>query len=67
MGTNTVTLSVADVNGNSASCTATVTVEDVTDPVANCQDATVQLDANGAGVLTASDIDAGGGSVLEII
>ena len=60
VGTNTVTLSVADVNGNSASCTATVTVEDVTDPVANCQDATVQLDANGAGILTASDIDAGG-------
>ena len=33
LGDNTVTLTVTDVNGNSATGTATVTVEDVTDPV----------------------------------
>jgi hypothetical protein len=32
VGNNTVTLTVTDVNGNSASCNSTVTVQDVTPP-----------------------------------
>jgi uncharacterized repeat protein (TIGR01451 family) len=36
LGANTVTLTVTDVNGNSANCTATVTVTDNEDPVITC-------------------------------
>jgi len=35
-GDNTVTLTVTDAEGNSSSCTATVTVEDTTAPVITC-------------------------------
>ena len=59
VGPNTVTLTVTDVNGNSSTCTSTVTVEDNVDPIAVCQDITVQLDALGAATITASDIDNG--------
>ena len=57
LGANTVTLSVMDQNGNTASCLATVTVQDNISPVASCQNATVQLDANGSASLTAGQID----------
>jgi hypothetical protein len=66
IGANTVTLTVIDVNGNTATCTSTITVIDNTNPVANCQDAVVQLDANGVGGLSASDIDAGGSDACGI-
>ncbi len=46
VGTNTVTLTVTDVNGNISSCDAIVTVEDTISPTAVCQDITVQLDTN---------------------
>ena len=59
VGGNTVTLTVTDVNGNSSPCTATVTVEDNVAPNAVCQDVTVQLDANGAASISASDVDGG--------
>jgi hypothetical protein len=36
LGANTVTLTVTDVNGNSANCTATVTVTDNESPVITC-------------------------------
>jgi PKD repeat protein len=51
VGTNTVTLTVTDVNSNST-CTAQVTVEDTVPPIALCQDITVQLDATGNGSVT---------------
>ncbi len=38
IGTNSVTLTVTDDAGNSASCTATVMVEDNVAPVASCKD-----------------------------
>ncbi|MCG2419635.1 M36 family metallopeptidase, partial [Aequorivita sp. F47161] len=47
VGDNPVTLTVTDINGNSNTCTAIVTVEDVTAPVVACQDITVVLDATG--------------------
>jgi hypothetical protein len=58
-GVNSVTLTATDGSGNTGQCSATVTVEDVTSPVATCQSATVVLDAGNVGTLTASDIDGG--------
>ena len=55
----TVTLTVIDVNGNEASKTASVTVEDNVDPTVETQSITVQLDANGVASITPSDIDNG--------
>ncbi|TXB61395.1 HYR domain-containing protein, partial [Phaeodactylibacter luteus] len=59
VGMNTVTLTVTDENSNVSMCTATVTVEDNVAPTAICQNAVVQLDADGMGSITASDIDNG--------
>jgi hypothetical protein len=50
---NTVTLTVTDVN-NVSTCTAQVTIEDTINPIAVCQNVTVQLDATGNGSTTAS-------------
>ena len=66
VGVNTVTLMVTDYNGNSSSCTATVTVEDTHPPEAICQDLTVQLDANGVGFITAAQVDNGSNDVCGI-
>lgn len=59
LGANTVTLTVTDVNGNAATGTAIVTVEDVTNPIAITQDITVQLDATGNVTITPAQIDNG--------
>ena len=52
-------LFVTDVNGNVSSCTATVTVNDVTAPVALCQNTTINLASTGSVTVAASTIDAG--------
>ena len=45
VGANTVTLTVTDLQGNSSTCTATVTVEDTVPPVITCPaDQTIHLD-----------------------
>jgi hypothetical protein len=54
-----VTLTVTDNNGNPGTCTADVTVQDVTPPTALCQFATVQLGAGGTATVTAANIDGG--------
>ncbi len=59
VGPNTVTLTVADAEGNMDTCTATVTVEDNVAPTAICQDITVQLDSSGNASITAGDVDGG--------
>jgi len=59
LGPNAVTLTVTDASGNTDTCAATVTVEDNVDPVALCQDITVQLDGNGQAAITAADVDGG--------
>ncbi|MEZ4859158.1 MAG: HYR domain-containing protein [Flavobacteriaceae bacterium] len=59
VGTNNVTLTVTDVNGNSSQCSAVVTVEDTVVPNAVCQNITVQLDASGNASIVASDVDGG--------
>ncbi|NOR29297.1 MAG: hypothetical protein GQ540_12290, partial [Lutibacter sp.] len=53
----TVTLTVTDVNGNSTSETAIVTVEDNVAPVVNTQNITIQLDAEGEVSITPEMID----------
>ena len=59
LGTNNVTLTVTDNNGNSDNCVAVVTVQDMVDPIALCQNITIQLDAAGNGSIVAADIDNG--------
>ncbi|MCB0609480.1 MAG: lamin tail domain-containing protein, partial [Lewinella sp.] len=66
VGTNTVTLTVTDKNGNVSTCSATVTVEDNVAPVALCQDITVQLDENGDAAIDASDINNGSGDACGV-
>ncbi|MEO2128044.1 MAG: LamG-like jellyroll fold domain-containing protein [Christiangramia sp.] len=57
VGNNSVTLTVTDVNGNAASASATVVVEDNIAPTVQTQNITIYLDANGQASITASDID----------
>ena len=59
IGANTVTLTVTDQSGNTATCTAIVTVQDNVNPVVICQNISVELDANGNVVITAAQIDNG--------
>lgn len=59
LGQNTVTLTVTDAAGNSATGTATVTVADVTAPNATADAGiTLQLGANGQATLTTAAINA---------
>jgi N-acetylneuraminic acid mutarotase len=59
IGANVVTLLVTDQSGNTAACTATVTVQDNIAPVAQCQNVTVSLNSSGTGSITAAQIDNG--------
>ena len=52
VGSNTVTLTVTDVNGNVATATATVIVQDLIPPVIVSHDITLQLNQNGSASLT---------------
>ncbi|MFM7152974.1 MAG: gliding motility-associated C-terminal domain-containing protein, partial [Bacteroidota bacterium] len=57
LGVNNVTLTVSDVAGNTATCTAVVTVQDLTPPVAQCKNATVFLGSNGMGTVTSAQMN----------
>ena len=59
-------LTVTDVNGNTATCSANVEIENDNPPVAICQDITIQLDANGDASITASDVDGGSTALAGI-
>lgn len=59
VGNNTVTLTVTDVNGNVATATATVIVQDLIPPVIVAHNLTLQLDQNGSASLTPDMIDSG--------
>ncbi len=67
LGANTVTVSVTDVNGLTGSCQTTVTVVDLIDPTALCQDVTVDLDVNGFATITANQIDNGSNDNCNMI
>jgi len=49
VGTNTVTLTVTDINGNQSVCTSTVTVEDNVDPVIVDAATDLTVECNGSG------------------
>ncbi|SNR78363.1 T9SS type B sorting domain-containing protein [Lutibacter flavus] len=59
VGDNLVTLTVTDTNGNSDTCTTTITIEDSTDPLVITQNISVELDSNGNATIAAQDIDDG--------
>jgi gliding motility-associated-like protein len=59
LGLNTVTLTVTDDEGLSASCNANVIVEDRMSPVILCRNNTIYLDNTGKASITASDINNG--------
>jgi hypothetical protein len=59
VGANTVTLSVVDQSTNTATGTAIVTVFDTVSPVAQGQDITIYLDANGQATALAADAENG--------
>ncbi|MBQ4820615.1 FG-GAP-like repeat-containing protein [Aquimarina sp. MMG016] len=67
IGTNTVMLTVTDVNGNSDTKTATVTVQDIIQPVVVCQDITIQLDATGNATIAPADIDNGSSDACGVV
>src|SRR5690606_24555215 len=54
-----VTLTVVDVNGNSNSCTAAITVEDNTAPTAITRDIEVYLNSSGKASIVTSDVNNG--------
>ncbi|MEM7105917.1 MAG: hypothetical protein AAF502_22460 [Bacteroidota bacterium] len=61
------TFTLTDQSNNSSSCTITYTnIVDNTAPIAQCQDVTVQLDANGNGTLTTTEVDNGSSDLCEI-
>jgi hypothetical protein len=66
VGTKLVTLTVTDVNGNSSTCTSTLTIEDNIAPIAVCQDITVQLDASGNAAITGTQINNGSSDACGI-
>ena len=59
VGPNTVTLTVFDGSGNSATDDAIVTVIDSIAPSAEAQNLTVELDIDGAGSITVAQVDNG--------
>ncbi|WP_373056603.1 PKD domain-containing protein, partial [Zunongwangia sp. H14] len=59
IGSNSVELSVTDVNGNSAKKSATVTIQDKIKPTVKTQNITIELDANGQATISAEEIDNG--------
>ncbi|NAS14475.1 HYR-like domain-containing protein, partial [Poritiphilus flavus] len=58
LGANTVTLTVTDGNGNTDSCSTTVTVGDSTIPTALCRDIEVEL-ITGSVTIAATEVDNG--------
>ena len=67
VGDNTVTLTITDTSGVVSTCVATVTVEDVTAPLAVCQNITVQLDDMGMASISGIDVDGGSSDACGIV
>ena len=56
MGANAVVLTITDINGNVSTCTSTVTVKNLTIPVAVCKNISVTL-VNGTATITAANVN----------
>ncbi len=59
VGDNLITVTVNDNGGNSTTCQATITVVDVSAPICNINDITVDIGQTGTATITAADIDNG--------
>ncbi|HNM24435.1 MAG TPA: Calx-beta domain-containing protein, partial [Saprospiraceae bacterium] len=59
IGANLVTLKATDNGGNTSTCTATVTIKDLTPPTALCKNINVFLDNTGHASITASSVNNG--------
>lgn len=66
VGGNTLTLTVTDNYGNTATCTATALVRDFVLPNMICQNTSVNLDASGNASLTAAQVDNGSSDACGI-
>ena len=67
VGNNTVTLIITDIMGDTSSCTATVLVEDNTNPSAMCAtDFSIALDAMGMASITTAQINNGSSDACGI-
>jgi uncharacterized delta-60 repeat protein len=66
VGSNTVTLTVKDASNNSATATATVTVEDKVAPETKCKNVTIYLDGTGKASINTSQIDNGSSDACGI-
>jgi HYR domain-containing protein/type IX secretion system substrate protein len=66
VGVNTVILLVTDVNGNTATCSTTVTIIDNMPPTAKCKNIVVMLDGSGNASITAGDVDDGSSDNCDI-
>ncbi|MCH2043195.1 MAG: gliding motility-associated C-terminal domain-containing protein [Saprospiraceae bacterium] len=67
IGVQTAVLEVTDATGNTHTCTADVTVEDNTNPIATCSNPTIFLDGTGTATLTTADIDGGSTDNCSIV
>ena len=67
VGDNTVVLTVTDVNGNTSTCTAIVTVADSTAPVLVCQDFTIEIGPDGTATLEPGDVIASNDDACGIL
>jgi Putative metal-binding motif/Secretion system C-terminal sorting domain/Pregnancy-associated plasma protein-A/HYR domain/Receptor L domain len=67
VGANTVTLTVNDGNGNTATCSATVTVQDNVAPAANCKNITVVLSAGGTATIAEDAVNDGSSDACGIV
>ncbi len=66
IGENRVFLSVIDEQNNISTCGAHVIVEDKVAPTANCKDVTVQLDDQGTGQISSSEVNNGSSDACGI-
>lgn len=66
IGAQVVTLTVSD-DSSSASCTAMVSIQDVTPPTPKCQNIIVQLDESGEVAIATSDVDGGSSDACGIM
>ena len=57
LGGTTVTWTVTDCSGNTATCNQTITVIDAEAPVAHCKNISINLSATGTASITATDIN----------
>ncbi len=67
VGTNLVILTVSDMYGNTSTCSASVTVQDLIAPVAVCQSVTINLSNLGTATLTTAAVNNGSSDNCAIV